>query len=65
MLINLFKGNSEDKNTYQWHLGNYTTEPKVGPEGSDGYLVAIRGNTSSVPGKAELYSPHINGVDSG
>jgi hypothetical protein len=62
---NCSEGNQLDRTAYQWHFGNYTTGPRIGPDGSSGYLIAIRLNPSQSLGKAELYSPQIKGAASG
>lgn len=41
------------------------TGPKNSPPGSNGYVLAIRRSTAQVVGKAELYSPQINGAAAG
>jgi hypothetical protein len=59
------KGNQQDYNAYQWHFGNVTTGPKVGPDGSSGYLIALRLNPAATAGRAEVFSPQIRGAASG
>jgi hypothetical protein len=59
------KGNQQDYNAYQWHFGNVTTGPKIGPDGSSGYLIALRLNPSAMAGRADVFSPQIQGAASG
>jgi hypothetical protein len=59
-----FKG-TQDYKTYQWHFGNVTTGPKIGPDGSSGYLIALRLNPSAMAGRADVFSPQIQGAASG
>lgn len=59
------KGNQNDFKAYQWHFGNVTTGPRIGPDGSSGYLIALRLNPSALAGNAEVFSPQIRGAASG
>jgi hypothetical protein len=56
---------TRDYKTYQWHFGNVTTGPKIGPDDSSGYLIALRLNPPQMFGKADLFSPQIQGAASG
>lgn len=63
----ILKGNQNDGNAYLWRFGGYATGPRIGGDGSDGYMIARRlgPNLNEPIGQTELESNMIQGASQG